>query len=104
MGDLISRSALSKAICNKECEIPSFESVKELNIFLAGLNVKQIAVMECLGNAPTAYDVDKVVEQLERHTWHTEAHYDEDGFCCDDSEEVICLEDAVEIVKAGGVE
>lgn len=63
-GDLISRSALSKSICNKECKIPSFESVKELNIFLAGLNVKQIAVMECLGNAPTAYNVDKVVEQL----------------------------------------
>ena len=99
-GDLISRSALSKAICNKECEVPSFESVKELNIFLAGLNAKQIAVMECLGKAPTAYNVDKVVEQLE------ELKNESNMLTAKCSAYILAvgaLRKAIEIVKAGVV-
>lgn len=106
-GDLISRSALSKEICNKECKIPSFESVKELNIFLAGLNVKQIAVMECLGNAPTAYNVDKVVEQLEdekRIAFLTLANTGDKVKDAVYDEVMAYLNTAIEIVKAGVVE
>lgn len=64
--DLISRSELSKGISNKECKIPQFETEKELNAFLLGLNAKQIAVTECLSGMATAYDVDKVVERLKQ--------------------------------------
>lgn len=86
--DLISRSMLSKKICNKECDVPRFATEVELNAFLLGLNVKQIAVMECLSDMPTAYDVDKVVERLEVNSMFAQ----------------VDLDDAVEIVKSGGIE
>lgn len=41
---------------------------------------------------PTAYDVDKVVEQLEKESYQE--------FC--DSERIVIMADAIEIVKAGG--
>lgn len=43
---------------------------------------------------PTAYDVDKVVEQLEVNSMFAQA----------DDEPFVMLDDAVEIVKSGGVE
>ena len=66
--DLISRSALSKEICNKECNVPEFETERELNAFLLGLNAKQIKIMECLSDMPAAYDVDKVLNELREKT------------------------------------
>ena len=51
----------------------------------------------------TAFNVDKVVEQLEKSHFHTDATFDDDGCCNDDSEEVVNLNEAIEIVKAGGV-
>ena len=42
---------------------------------------------------PTAYDVDKVVEQLEKESYQE--------LC--DSERIVNLKDAIEIVKAGGI-
>lgn len=106
-GDLISRSELSKAICEKECKAPDFESIRELNIFLAGLNAKQIAVMECLGSAPTAYDVDKVVEKLEEEKGIAFLVLANTGDKMKDvvyDEVMAYLKAAIEIVKAGGVE
>lgn len=48
--------------------------------------------------APTAYDVDKVVEQLEASST------DDDGIVCYvDRKSVITKEMAVEIVKSGGI-
>ena len=52
----------------------------------------------------TAFDVDKVVEQLEKSHFHTDATFDDDGYCNDDSEEVVNLNKAIEIVKAGGID
>ena len=56
-----------------------------------------------LENLPTAFDVDKVVEQLEKSHFHTDATFD-DGYCNDDSEEVVNLNEAIEIVRRGGID
>lgn len=49
--------------------------------------------------APTAYDVDKVVERLE------ESSTDDDGIVCYvDKKPVITKELAIKIVKSGGIE
>ena len=53
---------------------------------------------------PTAFDVDKVVEQLEKSHFHTDATFDDDGYCNDDSEEVVNLNEAIEIVRKGGID
>lgn len=50
---------------------------------------------------PTAYDVEKVVEQLEEASHWEEATFDVDGYCNDDSWEVVYLDKAIEIVKSG---
>ena len=44
-----------------------------------------------LASTPTAFNVDKVVEQLEKSHFHTDATFDDDGCCNDDSEEVVNL-------------
>ena len=51
--------------------------------------------------AKIAYDIDKVVERLERCKYWTPSTYDEDGYCNDDSMEVIDLDDAIGIVRGG---
>ena len=53
---------------------------------------------------PTAFNVDKVVEQLEKSHFHTDATFDDDGCCNDDSEEVVNLNEAIEIVRRGGID
>ena len=53
---------------------------------------------------PTAFDVDKVVEQLEKSHFHTDETFDDDGYCNDDSEEVVNLNEAIEIVRKGGID
>ena len=53
---------------------------------------------------PTAFNVDKVVEQLEKSHFHTDATFDDDGCCNDDSEEVVNLNEAIEIVRRGGMD
>ena len=75
MSDLISRSKLLK-------EIKTWGGCVE-------------ALHEYIQNMPTAYDVDKVVEELELHSFELgtdtlPAHY-------------VRLNDAIEIVKQGGV-
>ena len=56
-------------------------------------------VKELIKEQPTAFDVDKVVEQLEKSHFHTDATFDDDGYCNDDSEEVVNLNEAIEIVR-----
>ena len=53
---------------------------------------------------PTAFNVEKVVEQLEKSHFHTDATFDDDGYCNDDSEEVVNLNEAIEIIKRGGID
>ena len=54
-----------------------------------------------IDNMPTAYDVENVVEQLEEASHWEEATFDVDGYCNDDSWEVVYLDKAIEIVKSG---
>ena len=42
-------------------------------------------VKELIKEQPTAFNVDKVVEQLEKSHFHTDATFDDDGYCNDDS-------------------
>ena len=61
-------------------------------------------IIEVVKEQPTAFDVDKVVEQLEKSHFHTDATVDDDGYCNDDSEEVVNLNEAIEIVRKGGID
>ena len=91
MSDLISRSELLKRFCiNKDGHrIPE----RDCDNFEVTVSVKDIKTI--IKEQPTAYDVDKVVEELELHSFELgtdtlPAHY-------------VRLNDAIEIVKQGGV-
>ena len=60
-------------------------------------------VKELIKEQPTAFDVEKVVSELEKSHFHTDATFDDDGYCNDDSEEVVNLNEAIEIIRGGGV-
>ena len=86
MSDLISRSAL-------------IEEIKSLSIVLGGKQIfsdnAKDSVLRTIDEQPTAYDIDKVVEELELHSFELgtdtlPVHY-------------VRLNDAIEIVKQGGV-
>lgn len=61
-----------------------------------GTLVNTNAVLYLLEEYPTAYDVDKVVEQLK------DVSYERFGYTGMGGENVVNLDDAIEIVKAGG--
>ena len=42
---------------------------------------------------------EKIIEQLENASFWTDSSFDEDGYSNDDSEEVVDLHEAIEIVK-----
>ena len=91
MSDLISRSELLKRFCiNKDGHrIPE----RDCDNFEVTVSVKDIKTI--IKEQPTAYNVDKVVEELELHSFELgtdtiPAHY-------------VRLNDAIEIVKQGGV-
>ena len=70
-------------------------------------NVGEIVTLEDFDNQPTAFDVDKVVEQLEEVEKIMTSPVTEDCFGeeCRASDCTICLiRKAIEIVKGGGVE
>ena len=60
MGDLISRSALVKAMEKK------YEVAKEKAFYSVGLSEGFIVCEEIIKEQPIAYDVDKVVKELEK--------------------------------------
>ena len=63
-----------------------------------------IALKDFVNRQPTAFDVEKVVSELEKSHFHTDATFDDDGYCNDDSEEVVNLDEAIEIIKRGGID
>lgn len=79
MSDLISRSDVIQIL--KECNLG--ETLFEKDVF------------DKIRNLPTAYDVDKVVEQLEAYSDADEA--EQLG-----TVPIVGLADAIKIVKAGG--
>ena len=82
MGDLISRSQLLK-------EIETWGGCVE-------------ALHEYIQNMPTAYDIDKVVEELERIRAKETCNKEK----CDTKDicRICVVDDAIEIVKQGGKE
>ena len=95
MSDLISRSELIKEL-NKYCGNQRY---------LVSENIREI-----INNQPTAYDIDKVVEELEERKEEREKQYKtesmEDGSymlskCF--SEGARAYGNAIEIVKQGGI-
>ena len=90
MSDLISRSELLKRFCiiKDGHRIPE----RDCDNFEVTVSVKDIKTI--IKEQPTAYNVDKVVEELELHSFEfgtdtLPVHY-------------VRLNDAIEIVKAGG--
>ena len=79
------------------------EKVKKESASLVDLS-HIIGFQSVVDAQPTAFNVDKVVEQLEKSHFHTDATFDDDGYCNDDSEEVVNLNEAIEIVKRGGLD
>ena len=62
------------------------------------------SVLPRIKEQPTAFDVDKVVSELGKSNFHTDVTFDDDGCCNDDSEEVVNLNEAIEIVRKGGID
>lgn len=72
--------------------------------YLEGMQSEIVYIQDVVDEQPTAFDVDKVVEQLEKSHFHTDATFDDDGYCNDDSEEVVNLNEAIEIIRGGGTD
>ena len=82
MSDLISRSTAMENYCNALC--PKLQKGECCN---------NCIVKAWLNNQPTAYDTDKVVEQLEEYREEME-QFKRGGM----------LSEMIEVVKAGGVD
>lgn len=65
------------------------------------LRFSELDVVNMLNHAPTAYDVDKVVEQLEDYGNEETRYYKNTPYekCIEE-----CIGKAIEIVKGGGVD
>ena len=87
MSDLISRSELYDELGNKLTWLMAYGDDVYLDV---GSDIKDV-----IDNMPTAYDIDKVVEELEKREEHYVEMLDWQG------QSAIC--DAIEIVKHGCV-
>ena len=84
MSDLISRSELYDKLGDKLTWLMRYGDDVYLDV---GSDIKDV-----IYNMPTAYDIDKVVEELKNASWEET-----------DISTVIYIDDAIEIVKQGGV-
>lgn len=80
--------------------IDADEQIKYIKIWEIGTSISsdQKEFIDCVNKQPTAFDVDEVIQQLEMLI---EDKVSESG---DDWYTAQCLNEAVEIVKCGGVE
>ena len=101
MSDLISRSELIMRLSDYALqESPNDnESTGEQRISKMIYDAIQNCI-SCVEEQPTAYSVDKVVEELEGAMWLTT---NDDGETNNLSIQVVSFEDAIEIVKQGCV-
>ena len=68
------------------------EQLNKNSIFRTVTNAEGKSAIEIIEEQPTAFDVDKVVEQLKEESILAEKKV------------VVCLDDALEIVKDGGID
>ena len=103
MSDLISRSELLTSFNNKNIQITFDLPVEEMlgedvdlddfaMLIQDAIQSYKKMVIDTIKNQPTAYDPDEVVEELENASWEET-----------DISTVIYIDDAIEIVKQGGV-
>lgn len=103
MGDLISRSELLKQLETKpkNSTVPKEVKLKDL------ITYYHEKVIEVIEDMPTAYDVDKVVEELKNHKDTTDlTTVDEEmvvGFTVYQGAFNDAIDKSIEIVKQGGV-
>lgn len=93
MSDLISRKGLNDAL------IDLFQEIDDM--YIAG------RVISLVNLQPTAYDIDKVVEQLEDLKKHeADGSCPKIGMCIKGAEScaTCCTDTAIEIVKGGAVD
>lgn len=106
MSDLISRSKLLEELTNYEEELQrdrqeAIETDDEYMQFaIMNQDTAICRIKRCVMNMPTAYGIDKVIEELEGAMWLTT---NDDGETNNLSIQVVSFEDAIEIVKQGGV-
>lgn len=61
-------------------------------------------IWDCIENTETAYDVDKVVAQLEQQISKNKDLYKNNKICLEESiDREVCYSTAIDFVKAGGV-
>lgn len=94
MSDLISRSEVNDVI--DELEVYTSGRSNTMKVEVSVLQLQRF--INKLKNIPTAYDVDKVVERLEKEK---NPNYREDGSLMGERA-AIEIDKAIEIVKAGG--
>lgn len=80
--------------------IDADELIKYIKIWEIGTSISsdQKEFIDCIDRQPTVFDVDKVVEQLEMLIKDKTSESGDDWYTAQ------CLDEAVEIVKGGGVE
>ncbi len=80
--------------------IDADELIEYIKIWEIGTSISsdQKEFIDCVNRQPTAFDVDKVVEQLENRSVLARPVGWSKAY------EIIMLKDAIEIVKEGGVE
>lgn len=80
--------------------IDADELIKYIKIWGIGTSISsdQKEFIDCVNNQPTVFDVDEVVRQLEMLIEDKCSESGEDWYTAQ------CLNEAVEIVKGGGVE
>lgn len=92
MSDLISRSEVNDVI--DELEVYTCGRLNTMKVEVSVLQLQRL--INKLKNIPTAYDIDKVVEELEKSSkWVNETN----EYCDDDGNDYIPLSKAIEIVK-----
>lgn len=100
MSDLISRSDLLNEFNNKELEIiyKIPVDIDTVRIVHSAISIHKNLVIDIIKNHPTAYDIDKVVKELDKASDYYEC--EEQGR---EHVQMVDLTDAIEIVKDGGV-
>ena len=96
----------------KKCPFCGSDAILETSKFGYRVSCKQRALCgatqvfsdseeEAITAWNTRKPMERIVKRLEANSEWTDSTFDEDGFCNDDSFEVIRLERAIEIVKEG---
>ena len=91
---LIDADKLYRLLCNEQTSHRYFHNLDARE----GLG----KALEILDEQPTAYDVDKVIKQLEERLFSAEVYNDDLDGC--DINDLLCMGDVIEIVEAGGID